>query len=78
MKKHEQQNGKYEIGFVTWGNVRRYQYINHLTDEQLAEILEISTRTLYTYDKEPSTIKLETLQNFIDSTKMEISELIVL
>ena len=76
MKKTEQQNKDYEIGYVAWGNIRRFQYINHLTDEQIAEILGVSTRTLYAYDKEPNTIKLETLQNFINETKIDITELI--
>lgn len=78
MKKTEQQNKEYEIGYVAWGNIRRFQYINHLTDEQIAEILGVSTRTLYAYDKEPNTIKLETLQNFINETKIDITELITL
>ena len=78
MKKTEQQNKEYEIGYVAWGNIRRFQYINHLTDEQIAEILGVSTRTLYAYDKEPNTIKLETLQNFINETKINITELITL
>ena len=78
MKKTEQQNKEYEIGYVAWGNIRRFQYINHLTDEQIAEILGVSTRTLYSYDKEPNTIKLETLQNFINETKIDITEIITL
>ena len=78
MKKTEQQNKEYEIGYVAWGNIRRFQYINHLTDEQIAEILGVSTRTLYAYDKEPNNIKLETLQNFINETKIDITEIITL
>ena len=78
MKKTEQQNKDYEIGYVAWGNIRRFQYINHLSDEQIAEILSVSTRTLYAYDKEPNTIKLETLQNFINETKIDITEIITL
>ena len=78
MKKTEQQNKEYEIGYVAWGNIRRFQYINHLSDEQIAEILGVSTRTLYAYDKEPNTIKLETLQNFINETKIDITEIITL
>ena len=78
MKKTEQQNKDYEIGYVAWGNIRRFQYINHLSDEQIAEILGVSTRTLYAYDKEPNTIKLETLQNFINETKIDITEIITL
>ena len=78
MKKTEQQNKEYEIGYVAWGNIRRFQYINHLSDEQIAEILGVSTRTLYAYDKEPNNIKLETLQNFINETKIDITEIITL
>ena len=59
-----------------WGNIRKYQYINDLTDDELAKILELTTRTLYTYDKDPSGLTLKRVQNFIDSSGIDLDALI--
>ena len=49
--KMKKQNSVYGVDLLIWGNIRRYQYLNRLSDEQLAQSLGISTRTLYSYDK---------------------------
>lgn len=59
-----------------WGNIRKYQYINDLTDDELAKILELTTRTLYTYDKDPSGLTLKRVQSFIDSSGIDLEALI--
>lgn len=59
-----------------WGNIRKYQYINDLTDDELAKILELTTRTLYSYDKDPSGLTLKRVQNFIDSSGIDLDALI--
>lgn len=58
-----------------WGNIRKYQYLHDLTDEELARILELTTRTLYTYDKDPSGLTLKRVQSFIDYSGMELDAL---
>ena len=59
-----------------WGNIRKYQYINDLTDDELAKILELTTRTLYSYDKDPSGLTHKRVQNFIDSSGIDLDALI--
>jgi hypothetical protein len=67
----------YAIYAVIWSNIRKYQYLNHITDEQLAEILEVCTRTLYTYDSEPNKVTLEKVQLFLDNLNIGIESLII-
>ncbi|MBO5163724.1 MAG: hypothetical protein J6B75_04685 [Ruminococcus sp.] len=65
-----------EICIIVWANIRKYQYLNGITDSQLSDILNISTRTLYTYDKEPYKLTLEKVQLFINETGIEMEKLI--
>lgn len=58
-----------------WSNIRKYQYLHDLSDDELAKILEITTRTLYTYDKDPSGLTLKRVQSFIDCSGMELDVL---
>ena len=69
------QNGSYGVDILIWGNIRRYQYLNRLSDEQLAQSLGISTRTLYSYDKNPSTLTLERIQCFLNDSRMNMQDL---
>ena len=73
MKKQRQ---PYRFSKVIWGNIRRYQYLNELSDEQLANVLKLTTRTLYNYDKDPSDLTLKRIQLFIDNSGLEIQDLI--
>ena len=59
-----------------WSNIRKYQYLHDLSDEDLASILELTTRTLYSYDKDPSGLTLKRVQTFIDCSGMELDALI--
>lgn len=65
----------YDIHRLIWGNIIRFQFLNNLTDEQLAESMEISTRTLYNYHHDPSAISLGKIQKFIKNTGLTIEEL---
>ncbi len=66
----------YTLYSIVWSNIRRYQYLNGISDDQLAQMLDLSTRTLYAYDKDPSALTLERLQTFVDSTGIEAAELL--
>lgn len=66
----------YTLYSIIWSNIRRFQYLNGVSDPQLADILKVTTRTLYSYDKDPSAITLDRLQSFIDNTGIEVSELV--
>ena len=76
MKKIERKEKKYEIAKIIWGNIERYQYLNEITKEQLAESLGVSTKSLYTYKDDPEKLTLKSLEKFIDYNKIDISELI--
>ena len=72
----KKQHNPYVFSKIIWDNIRKFQYLNDLTDEQLAEVLKLTTRTLYNYDKDPSDLTLKRIQLFIDSSGLEIQELI--
>jgi len=61
---------------LIWSNIRKVQYLNSVKDEQLAEDLGITTRTLSNYDRDPSTIKLDIIEKFILKQNISIEELI--
>ncbi len=69
----KKQRKPYVFSRIIWGNIRKFQYLNDLTDEQLADVLNLTTRTLYNYDKDPSDLSI---QLFIESSGLEIQELI--
>ena len=62
---------------IIWSNIRRIQYLEHLTDYYLSEILNVSERTLMNYDKEPQRVTLDKIQSFMDATNVKIDELII-
>lgn len=66
----------YSIYTVIWSNIRRHQYLLGMTNEQLCNLLGISARTLYTYDKNPSGLTLEKIEQFLDGTGVEMQMLI--
>lgn len=74
MRKQTKESPIYDI---IWSNIRRIQYLEHITDYYLAEMLCVTERTLLNYDKEPKRITLEKIQLFIDATNVTINELII-
>lgn len=69
---------KYTIYNVIWSNIRRHQYLLGMTDEQLGELLGVSTRTLYSYDKNPGVLTLDKIEQFLNGTGMEMQALITI
>jgi predicted transcriptional regulator len=67
---------KYTIYTVIWSNIRRHQYLLGMTDEQLSDMLGVSTRTLYAYDKNPAVLTLEKIESFLNETGIEMQMLI--
>lgn len=61
---------------LIWANIRKYQYANGMSNAALAEILEVSTRTLYTYNKDPRRLSTEKMQMFIERTGVSKEQLI--
>lgn len=76
MKKAKMANDTYKVYLLIWSNIRRFQYLNGLTDKQISESLGITTRTLYTYDKNPSALTLEKIQQFLEHSGLDMQALI--
>lgn len=66
----------YLFYMVIWSNIRRYQYLNSLSDEALAKTMELTTRTLYNYDHDPSALTMKRVQLFIEHSGLDIEALI--
>lgn len=75
VKKQQTEKITYEVGQIIWSNIRRYQYLNQLSDEQLAESFGVSTRTLYSYNKNPSTLTLKHIQCFLNDSGLTMQDL---
>lgn len=69
---------KFPIYKIIWGNIKRFQYINSISDLQLAEIFEISVRTLYNYDKQPFKLTLNKIELFLNNTQITMEQLIAM
>ena len=67
---------KVEISYLIFSNMIKYVYLNKLTDEQFAEAMEVTTRTLKNYKENPSSINLERVQMFLDNMGMDIQMLL--
>lgn len=65
-----------EVYKIIWANIRKIQYINGITDSQLAEIMNVTPRTLYNYDNEPFKITLEKIQLFLNNMQITMEQLI--
>lgn len=76
MKKKNNSQNQLIIYKIIWANIKKYQYINELSDNQLAIIFDVSLKTLYNYDKDPSKITLEKIQNFADELNLPIEKII--
>lgn len=76
MKKAKMANDTYKVYLLIWSNIRRFQYLNGLTDKQISESLGITTRTLYAYDKNPSALTLEKIQQFLEHSGLDMQALI--
>lgn len=69
---------KLDVSRIIWANIRKLQYLNCLSDEQLASALEVTTRTLNNYDNNPNVMTLATIQNFINNMSMPFEQLIII
>ena len=77
MRKNTASLPKIKISRLIWSNIRKSQYINQLSDEQLALALNVSIRTLNNYDNAPCKISLETIEMFIKNTETPFEQLII-
>lgn len=68
---------KVEIAYLIFSNMLKYAYLNRLNDEQFAEAMKVTTRTLRSYKDNPDTMNLERVQLFLDNMGMDIQALLV-
>ena len=68
----------YRTSAVIWSNIRKFQYLNRISDEQLACLLDVSVRTLDNYDSEPQRITLKTIENFTRETGTPTENLLII
>ena len=74
--KNKSKSTEINICRLIWSNIRRFQYLEGMTDERLAEALGITTRTLYDYNKDPSKISLDKIQSFVEDTNYDVDNLL--
>lgn len=58
-----------------WCKIRYWQNLNDVSNDDLARILGVSTRTLLSYDKNSENITLKTIDNFLFTTNMDLEML---
>ena len=60
-----------------WSLIRRYQYLNDISNEHLIKSLSIkNVRTLRAYDSNPENIRLGQIDSFLSSYGLSLNELI--
>jgi hypothetical protein len=65
------------IATVVWSNIVRQQYLLGITDEQLCEVLGVTSRSLYNYRIDPSVLTMRQIQSLLDSFGVEMQTLII-
>ena len=56
---------------LIWSNILRAQYLNGVTDQQMSELLGVTTRTLCNYRHDPSSVTMKQLQVVVESFGVE-------
>ena len=56
---------------LIWSNVLRQQYLYGISDKQLSDVLGVTTRTLYNYRHDPSSVTVKKLQAVVESFGVE-------
>ena len=71
MVQKKQSNSKASLVRLVWSNVIRQQYLFGITDEQLCEVLGVTTRTLLNYRHDASHVTIQQLQSVIEAFNLE-------
>jgi len=56
---------------LIWSNILRQQYLHGVTDRQLSDVMGVTTRTLYNYRHDPSSVTVKQLQAVVESFGVE-------
>lgn len=65
------------VAKTVWGNVRKIQYLRDISDDDLALMLECTTKTLRNYDHNPENIALKTIQLFCINADISAEVLLI-
>ena len=60
---------------LIWSNILRQQYLHGVTDQQMSELLGVTTRTLCNYRHDPSSVTMKQLQAVVESFGLEAESL---
>jgi transcriptional regulator with XRE-family HTH domain len=68
-----------EITFprIVWSNIRKQQYLNGLSNNDLAMIFDCSTKTISNYENDPSHLTVQTINAFCEALHIEPMTLVV-
>ena len=56
---------------LIWSNILRQQYLHGVTDQQMSDLLGVTTRTLCNYRHDPSSVTMKQLQAVVESFGLE-------
>ena len=59
------------LATLIWSNIMRHQYLAGVSDNQLCELLGVTSRTLWNYRKDPSNLTIKQLQAVTESLGLE-------
>ena len=58
-----------------WCKIRYYQQLNDVTNENLAKYLNVSVRTLSSYDKDAKSLTLGNIDSFLYNAGLSLEQL---
>lgn len=65
------------LAVIIWSNLLRQQYLQRMSDKELCRILDITPRTLYNYQRDPSALTLGKIQGVLDNLDIDINALLI-
>lgn len=64
------------VGQRFMSNILKVSYINNISNESLAKMLDISTRTLSARKEHPETLTAEEIDRFCECTNTDIADIV--
>ena len=71
MKSSKNPQSSIAFAKLIWSNILRQQYLHGVTDRQLSDVMGVTTRTLYNYRHDPSSVTVKQLQAVVESFGVE-------
>ena len=67
-------NERIPLQKLLWCKIRYWQNLHDVSNEELADFLGCSTRTLLNYDSNPSNVTLKMVDKFLYMTDMSLTD----